>query len=121
MEILRFVGLEDRKDTIAANLPYGEQRALEIALSQATNPTMLLLDEPSAGLNNTETQVMMDLIIRLRDQGITILLVEHDMKLVMGISDRIVVLNFGKMIAEGKPTEIKQNREVITAYLGKKR
>lgn len=121
MEILKFVDLVDKKDKIAANLPYGEQRILEIAISQATHPKMLLLDEPSAGLNHTETQVMMDLIMRLREQGITILLVEHDMKLVMGVSDRIVVLNFGEMIAEGTPAEIKDNQAVVTAYLGKKR
>lgn len=120
-EILKFVDLEGRKGKIAGNLPYGEQRILEIAISLATKPKMLLLDEPSAGLNNTETQTMMGLIKRLRDAGITILLVEHDMKLVMGISDWIVVLNFGEKIAEGTPEEIKNNQEVITAYLGKKR
>lgn len=121
MEILNFVNLKDKKDRVAVNLPYGEQRILEIAISQATTPKMLLLDEPSAGLNNTETHVMMDLIMRLRDLGITILLVEHDMKLVMEVSDRIVVLNFGEKIAEGTPEEIKGNQEVITAYLGKNR
>lgn len=121
LEILSFVNLEDKKDRIAVNLPYGEQRSLEIAIAQAAAPKMLLLDEPSAGLNNTETHVMMDLIMRLRDLGITILLVEHDMKLVMEVSDRIVVLNFGEKIAEGTPAEIKNNQEVITAYLGRDR
>ncbi len=119
MEILKLVHLEDRLETIASNLPYGEQRILGVALSLAAKPKMLLLDEPSAGLNSSETLTMMDLIERLRDRGITILLVEHDMKLVMGVSDRIVVLNFGKKIAEGTPAEIKGNPEVIAAYLGR--
>lgn len=120
-EILKFIDLEDKKDRISSNLPYGEQRILEIGIALATQPKMLLLDEPSAGLNSTETQVMMDLIKKMRDMGITILLVEHDMKLVMGISDRIVVLNFGKKIAEGSPDEIRANEHVIRAYLGEKR
>lgn len=121
LEILAFVKLKDKKDRIAANLPYGEQRSLEIAIALAAAPKMLLLDEPSAGLNNTETMVMMELIMRLRDSGITILLVEHDMKLVMEASDRIVVLNFGEKIAEGTPAEVMCNQEVITAYLGRER
>jgi branched-chain amino acid transport system ATP-binding protein len=121
LEILSFVNLKDKNDRIAANLPYGEQRSLEIAVALATAPKMLLLDEPSAGLNNTETCVMMELIMRLRDRGITILLVEHDMKLVMEVSDRIIVLNFGEKIAEGTPVEIMCNQEVITAYLGRER
>lgn len=121
LEILRFIELEHTMDTVAGNLPYGEQRILEIGIALAAQPKMLLLDEPAAGLNHTETQVMMNLISRLRKDGITILLVEHDMKLVMGISDRIVVLNFGKKIAEGSPDEIKKNKDVITAYIGEKR
>ena len=117
-EILKFIGLEGKKDAIAGSLPYGDQRILEIGVALAANPRLLLLDEPSAGLNDTETQGMKALIQRMRERGITILLVEHDMKLVMGLSDRIVVLNFGKKIATGTPEEIKANPDVIRAYLG---
>ncbi len=120
-EILNFVGLADKENRIAKNLPYGEQRILEISIALAARPKMLLLDEPSAGLNDAETQEMMDLIKKMRDTGITILLVEHDMKLVMGISDKIIVLNFGKKIAKGTPEEIKRNPDVIIAYLGKQK
>lgn len=120
-EILRFVGLDEKRDMIASHLPYGEQRLLEIGIALAAVPKLLLLDEPSAGLNDTETQAMKRLIGRMRDRGITILLVEHDMKLVMGVSDRIVVLNFGKKIAEGTPDQIRCNPEVITAYLGERK
>jgi branched-chain amino acid transport system ATP-binding protein len=120
-ENLKFIGLEEKRETLASNLPYGEQRILEIGVSLAAKPRLLLLDEPSAGLNDTETQEMKHLIGRMRERGITILLVEHDMKLVMGISDRIVVLNFGKKIAEGTPGEIRSNPEVIKAYLGERR
>ena len=121
MDILRFIGLEDVKNITASNLPYGDQRVLEIGVALAAEPKLLLLDEPSAGLNDAETQVMMTLIKKMRSQGITILLVEHDMKLVMGISDRLVVLNFGKKIAEGTPAQIRCDPQVITAYLGEKR
>jgi len=120
-EILKFIGLEKKRAAIASNLPYGEQRILEVGIALAANPKLLLLDEPSAGLNDTETQGMKELIRKMRDSSIAILLVEHDMKLVMGISDRIVVLNFGRKIATGTPGEIKSNPEVIRAYLGEKR
>ena len=121
MEIIQFLDLEALRDTTASNLPYGNQRVLEIGIALAAEPKLLLLDEPSAGLNDAETNVMMELIKKMRERGITILLVEHDMKLVMGISDRIVVLNFGKKIAEGTPAQIGCNPQVITAYLGERR
>jgi branched-chain amino acid transport system ATP-binding protein len=118
VEILKFIGLEGKKGAMAGSLPYGDQRILEIGVALAANPKLLLLDEPSAGLNDTETQGMKELIQKMRARSITIFLVEHDMKLVMGLSDRIVVLNFGKKIATGTPEEVKINPEVITAYLG---
>jgi branched-chain amino acid transport system ATP-binding protein len=121
LEILNFIGLDGKKETTAGSLPYGEQRLLEIGIALAANPKLLLLDEPSAGLNDTETRSMKELIQRIRAKSITILLVEHDMKLVMGISDRIIVLNFGKKIATGTPDEIKANPEVIRAYLGERK
>jgi branched-chain amino acid transport system ATP-binding protein len=120
-EILKFIGLEGKKESIANSLPYGEQRVLEVGIALAARPKLLLLDEPSAGLNDTETQGMKELIKKMRERSITILLVEHDMKLVMGISDRIIVLNFGKKIATGAPDEIRRNPEVIKAYLGERR
>ena len=120
-EILKFIGLEEKQEAVAGSLPYGDQRILEIGIALAASPKLLLLDEPSAGLNDTETQGMKDLIQKIREKSITIFLVEHDMKLVMGISDRIVVLNFGKKIATGGPEEIKNNPEVIRAYLGERK
>jgi branched-chain amino acid transport system ATP-binding protein len=113
--------LEGKQEWTAGNLSYGDQRTLEIGIALAANPKLLLLDEPSAGLNDTETQGMKELIQKMRAKSITIFLVEHDMKLVMGISDRIVVLNFGKKIATGTPAEIKANPEVIKAYLGERK
>ncbi|HHV71230.1 MAG TPA: ABC transporter ATP-binding protein [Clostridia bacterium] len=117
-ELLKFVGLLEKKNEKAKNLPYGEQRRLEIARALATDPELLLLDEPAAGMNPQETNDLIDLIKQIRQMGKTILLIEHDMKLVMGICDRIVVLDYGKKIADGTPKEIRENSRVIKAYLG---
>jgi branched-chain amino acid transport system ATP-binding protein len=116
--ILDFVGLAHRRDEMARNLSSGEQRLLEIAVALAGEPDLLLLDEPATGMNPSEKERVVALIKKIRSNGVTVLLVEHDMGLVMGISDRIVVLNYGRKIAEGKPREIQENEEVIRAYLG---
>ncbi len=118
MELLEFMGIADRADDAARNLPYGYQRRLEIARAMATNPTLLLLDEPAAGFNPAEKAELQALIRTIRDQGYTVLLIEHDMSLVMGVCERIVVLDFGKLIAEGTPTQIRNDPAVINAYLG---
>ena len=118
-ELLRIVGLEDLRDEMATSLPYGKQRRLEIARALATEPKLLLLDEPAAGMNPQETDDLTAFIAKIRDEfGLTIFMIEHHMDLVMEISDRIYVLDFGKPIAEGVPEEIQNNQRVIDAYLG---
>ncbi|MGD0919595.1 MAG: ABC transporter ATP-binding protein [Thermodesulfobacteriota bacterium] len=121
IEVLEFMGLTPLINELAANLPHGHQRILGICLALATNPKLLLLDEPVTGMNATETQNMINLIRQIRERNITIVLVEHDMKAVMNLCDRIVVLNYGQKIAEGLPEEIRENKEVIEAYLGRER
>jgi branched-chain amino acid transport system ATP-binding protein len=118
-ELLAFVGLEGQGDLPATALPYGAQRRLEIARALATDPRLLCLDEPAAGMNESESRALMELIRQIRARGITVLLIEHDMHVVMNLCDRIAVLNFGKKIAEGTPAEIQANEEVIQAYLGR--
>ena len=117
-ELLKFIGLEHRALQMAKNLPYGDQRRLEIARALALNPKVLLLDEPAAGFNPQEKVELGQLIRKIRDRGFAVLLIEHDMSLVMEISDRVSVLDFGQKIAEGTPKEIQNNQRVIDAYLG---
>ncbi|MCH4013742.1 MAG: ABC transporter ATP-binding protein [Solobacterium sp.] len=119
LELLKIFELDDQADTMAGNLPYGAQRRLEIARAMATHPKLLLLDEPAAGMNPQETEDLMRMIRTVRDHfHISILLIEHDMQLVMGICERITVLNYGMLLAEGTPKEIQNNPEVIKAYIG---
>jgi branched-chain amino acid transport system ATP-binding protein len=120
MEIIEFMGLSNQRYELAGSLPHGHQRCLGVSIALACHPILLLLDEPVTGMNPTETRDMVERIRKIRERGITVILVEHSMKVVMGISDRIIVLNFGHKIAEGIPDEIKKNQDVIEAYLGKK-
>lgn len=118
MELLEFMGIADRYDNAARNLPYGYQRRLEIARALATEPQLLCLDEPAAGFNPAEKQELNELILKIRAQGYTVLLIEHDMSVVMNVSDRVVVLDFGRKIAEGLPEQVRTNPDVVAAYLG---
>ncbi len=118
IEVLEFVGLHGKEFSQANSLPYGRQRMLELARALVSDPKLLLLDEPAAGLNAAETEALVELLYQICDRGITILLVEHDMSLVMNVSDHITVLNFGQKIAEGSAEEVEHDQEVIDAYLG---
>lgn len=119
-DILRFMALETRAHEAGSALPYGEQRLLEVAIALAADPSLLLLDEPVSGMNPAEKVRFMAMLVKIRSKGITVLLVEHDMRTVMGVSDRVICLNQGRIIADGSPKELQSHPEVIRAYLGEK-
>jgi len=118
MEVLEFMGLIERKDQLASELPLGSQRALALSIALVSEPKVMLMDEPFAGMNGEETSHMMDLTRKVRESGITVVLVEHDMKAVMGLCNYLTVLNFGQVLAQGTPEEVRNNEKVIEAYLG---
>ena len=120
LQLLEFIGLSGQENILAKNMPHGHQQRLKIAIALSSAPQLLLLDEPVSGMNPEETNEMMALISKIRANGITIIMIEHDMRAVMGLCDRIVVINYGEKLAEGVPQQIQENPEVIEAYLGRK-